>query len=172
MKKMLSVLFSLVLIGTVIGQEKYAVPEVPIEKKLSRTYFQFWGVFAVGIEFAKTHGVSPYEYGKYMGKVFAPSWNQDGGFESYVKGSIYNWENSRTDEDKPMTITENEDGSVSIFYPIQVIKKYFSGEKSYTSFEEIMSCMEGVNEVIADYMGVEVKIEVTEEDIIFNYKKK
>ncbi len=35
MKKMLSVFFSLVLAGTVIGQEKYAIPEVPIEKKLT-----------------------------------------------------------------------------------------------------------------------------------------
>ena len=63
MKKSLSLLFCLVLMGTVIGQEKYSVPEIPVKKKLNRTYSQTWGILAVGVDFAKSQGVTPYDYG-------------------------------------------------------------------------------------------------------------
>jgi hypothetical protein len=172
MKKLLSLLFCLVLMGTVIGQEKYLVPEIPVEKKLNMTYSQTWAIIAVGVDFAKSQGVTPYDYGKYIGKVFAPSWNKEAGFEGLVKGGIYSWEGFKTDEDGPMVVKEKDDGSVLLIIPIQAWKKYFSEENPIATFEEVIDCLRAVIEEIADYMSSEVKLEITEESIICELSKK
>ena len=172
MKKSLSLLFCLVLMGTVIGQEKYSVPEVPVKKKLTRTYIQTWAIIAVGVDFAKSQGVTPYDYGKYLGKVFAPSWNKEAGFEGFVKGIIYNWECFKIDEDGPMVIKEKDDGSVLLIIPIQTWKKYFPEENPYATFEDVIACMQAMIEEIADHMSSEAKVELTEESIIYEFSKK
>lgn len=172
MKKLLSLLFCIVLMGTVIGQEKYTVPEISVETKLNRTYYQTWAMLAVGVDFAKSQGVTPYEYGKYIGKVFAPSWNKEAGFEGFVKGMIYNWESFKVDEDGPLVVKEKEDGSVLLILPIQAWKKYFPEGNPYATFEEVLTCMRAMVEEIADYLSSEVKPELTEESIIYELSKK
>ena len=172
MKKLLSLLFCLVLLGTVFGQEKYSVPEIPVKDKLNRTYFQSWAILAVGVDFAKSQGVTPYEYGKYLGRLFAPSWNKESGFDGFVRGTIYNWESFKVDEDGPMVIKEKDDGSILLIIPIQAWKKYFPKENPYATFEEVMACMRAAIEEIAEYLNSEVKLELTEESIIYELSKK
>jgi len=172
MKKLLSFAICLIFICHAFGQEKYAIPERTPEQKHQRTLGQFWAVYAAGINFVKSQGISPYEYGKYIGNLFASSWNKENGFEGFVNGTIFNWENFRTDADEPLAIKEKDDGSVMIKLSVDTWKKYFPEGNPYASFKDAMDCMQGTFEPIADYMGCSVNQEVTEESIIYSIKKK
>jgi len=172
MKKLLSLLISIVFVVCAFGQEKYAVPDVSLENKLDRTYYQLWAMFAAGIDFAEAQDMSPYEYGKYMGKVFAPSWNKDAGFEGFVKGMIYNWECFKTDQDGPLVVRVIDEGTVAIQFPTISWSKYFPEGNPYGTFEEASECLRGLTEVIADYMDCKVKDEITAESIVYVISKK
>lgn len=172
MKKLLSISICLVLIGSAFGQEKFTIPELTFEQKHNRTMFQFWAVYAAGINFAKSQDISPYEYGKYIGSLFAPSWNKENGFDGLVNGTIYNWENFKTDADGQMVIKEKDDGSVIINFPAAAWKKYLPEGNPYASFLETQDCMQGIFEPIADHMGCTVIIKVAEESIIYTISKK
>ena len=172
MKKILSIAICLVFIGSAFGQEKFIVPELTSDQKHERTLFQFWSVYEAGINFAKSQDVTPYEYGKYIGNLFAPSWNKENGFDGFVNGTIYNWENFKTDADGQMVINEKDDGSVIIKFPAAAWKKYFPEENSYASFQDALDCLKGIMEPIADYMGCTIIQEVTEESIIYTINRK
>jgi len=92
MKKIFGFLFCLLISTSLLAQDKYTVPDISVEDKFNRTLGQFWGIFATSVDFAKSQGITPHDYGKYLGKVFAPTWNKEAGFEGMVWGTVYNWE--------------------------------------------------------------------------------
>ena len=94
----------ILLAGIVFGQGKFTVPELSFEQKHDRTNSQIPVFLAAGINFAKTQDVTPYEYGKKIGKLFAPTWDKEAGFDGYVNGMIYISESSRTTDDGSSTI--------------------------------------------------------------------
>ena len=71
-----------------------------------------------------------------------------------------------------MVVKEKDDGSVLLIIPIQAWKKYFSEENPIATFEEVIDCLWAVIEEIADHMNSEVKLEITEESIIYELSKK
>jgi hypothetical protein len=172
MKKYLTLIICILLVNNLLGQEKYPIPVRTADQKHARTLSQFWVVGAGGINFAKTHGVTPYEYGKYLGNLFAPSWGAGNDFNAFVKGTIYNLENFRHISDAPLVVKENQDGSVSIALNEKIMHKYFPEGNPYTSFDEVFEFMKGVNEPIADHMGAIVKAEVKDSLVIYTLKKK
>ena len=172
MKKLLSIAICLIFIGSAFGQEKFTIPERTYEQKHNRTMYQFWSFYAAGINFAKSQDVSSYEFGKYIGNLYASSWNNENGFDGFVNGMIYNWENFKTDADEQMVIKEKDDGSVIIKYPAATWKKYFPEEDSYASFQDALDCMQGILEPIAEYMGSTITHEVVEESIIYTFNAK
>lgn len=172
MKRILGIVVFLVFSVCILGQEKYAVPEVPLEKKLEQTYFQYWAIFAGGIDFAEAQGISAYEYGKYVGKLFGPSWDKEIGFEGFVDGMIYVWECFKTDQDGPMVVREIDEGTVAVQFPTIAWKKYFPEGNPYGTFEEVMECLRGLLEGVVDYMDCKVKHEITAESIVYVISKK
>lgn len=172
MKKLLSIAICFIIICSAFGQEKFTVPERTTEQKHQRTLSQTWVMFAAGINFAKSQGTSPYEYGKYIGNLFAPSWNKENGFDGLVRGTIFNTENFRTDADIPIVIKEKDDGSVIIKISAETYGKYFPEGNPYASFKDAMDCMQGAYEPIADHMGCSIIQEVTEDSITATLSKK
>jgi hypothetical protein len=172
MKRIFVFLLGLMFSAALLGQEKYAVPDISVENKFNRTLGQFWGLFAASVDFAKSQGVTPHEYGKHLGKVFATTWNKDAGFEGMVRGTIYNWETFKTDEDGPVKVKEMDNGSVIITVPRRAWDKYFSENFPPIAFEEMLECMQGIMDEIANYLGGEVKQKITDEDVIFELKEK
>ena len=143
MKKVIIAAAFILLAGVVFGQGKFTVPELSFEQKHNRTNSQFPVLIAAGINFAKTQDVTPYEYGKKIGKLFAPTWDKEAGFDGYVNGVIYISESSRTTDDGPIEIKENDDGSVTIIRDQGPMSKY--GD-TYATFEERCECMTGIAE--------------------------
>ena len=52
------------------------------------------------------------------------------------------------------------------------MEKIFSEENPIATFEEVIDCLRAVIEEIADHMNSEVKLEITEESIIYELSKK
>jgi len=172
MKKLIITVAFILFAGVVFGQEKFTVPDITPAQKHNRTNFQFWFMHAAGINFAKTQDTSPYEYGKYIGNLAAPSWDKEAGFDGFVSGLIYNWETFKSDEDGPMIIKENDDGSVTIEYPIKAWKKFLPEGNSYASFQESMESLRGIGETIAEYLGCAIAQEISQESIFFTINRK
>ena len=173
MKKLIIIAAAFILFaGVAFGQEKFTVPDISPAQKHNRTNSQFWIMHAAGINFAKAQDISPYDYGKHIGNLFAPSWNKEAGFEGFVNGVIYNWETFKSDEDGPILLKVKEDGSVSILVPIEAYRKYFPGENAYATFEETMECWQGIVEQIADYIGSVATMKITEESVVTVISKK
>ncbi len=126
MKKYLTIIICLALACDLLAQEKYSVPVFTGDQKHEGMLRQFWYLAAAGCNFAKTHGVTPYEYGKYVGNLFAPTWGAANDFEGYVRGMIYNFEFMRLNSMAALVVKENEDGSVSIRYRGQFFESAFS----------------------------------------------
>jgi hypothetical protein len=171
MRRIFVILFCFSLTSSLLAQEKYTVPDIRLEEKFDRILGQFWGIFATSVDFAKSQGITPYDYGKYLGKVFAPTWNKDAGFEGLVRGTLYNWENFKRDEDGKIQLQEMDDGSVVISVPRMAWDRYFSENFPPVSFKETMECMQGVSEEIATHLSAEIKQKITDEEIIFVLKK-
>mgnify|MGYP000651646991 CR=1 FL=1 len=124
MKKLLSCAICLIFIGNVFGQEKFTIPERTPEQKHQTTMFQYHAMVAAGIHFAKSQGISPYEYGKYVGDLVAQTWNNENGFDRYVNMTIFSLEDFRTDADIPLEIIEKDDSSVIIKFSTEISGKF------------------------------------------------
>ena len=169
MKKLLSFCLCLLLAGGLFAQEKFTVPERTPDQKHLRALYQSWSIYAVGIKFAKTHGVSAYDYGKYIGKEFALSWNKEAGFDGFVSGMIYNWESFKIDSDGEIVIIENNDGSVIVKYPAIALSKFFPENDPYASYKEALDCYRGILENIGDYLGCTIVQEVIGESLVITF---
>jgi hypothetical protein len=169
MKSLISILLGLFFIGNAIGQDKFTVPELSLEQKHNRVNSQIPAFLSAGISFAKTKDVTPYEYGKYVGKLFASTWDKDAGFDGFVNGMIFISESGRSNEDRLIEIKENGDGSVTIIRPPGPMSKYGN---AFATIEERNECMTGVLEQIAKYMGCTISREDTELTSIITIKKK
>jgi len=172
MKKYLTFIICLVLAGNLLAQEKYPLPVLTGDQKHGRMLGQFWYLGAAGCNFAKTHGVTAYEYGKYIGNLYAPTWGEGNNFEGYVKGVIYNFECMRLNSDSGMVVKVNEDESVSIRLDGNFLKKLFPEGNGFASYDECVEFMKGVFEPISDHMGATIKIEFQENLMITTLKKK
>ena len=172
MKKSLTIIICLVLTASLIAQEKYPVPVRTADQKHGRALFQFYSCLAAGISFAKAHGVTPYEFGKYMGNLYAPSWGAGNDYEAFVKGSIYNFESFRHVTDAALVVEENKDGSVSIIMNDKMWHKYFPEGKGYASYGEFNECMKGLMEPISNHMGATLSKENRDSLLIYTFRKK
>lgn len=172
MKKLLSISICLLFIGSVFAQEKFVVPERTPEQKHRRATLMFWSWYGAGINFAKSQGVSAYDYGKYVGTLYAIGWNKENGLDGFVNGMIFNWKNMKFDADGEIVVKENDDGSVVVTYPAIIIKSYFPEENPYASYKESIDCFRGTMEEIGDYLGCTFSQEVTDDFIVNTFRKK
>jgi hypothetical protein len=172
MKKYLAFFTCLILACSLLAQEKYPIPVRSGDQKHSRMVYQYWALTAGGINFAKSHGVTPYDYGKYVGNMFAPSWGAGNNFEAYVKGMIANWESMRLATDPGFVVKEEKDGSVIVSANEKILHRYFPEGKGYSTFNEFIEYFRGVGDPIADYMGAKVQLEIKDTLIIFTMRKK
>jgi hypothetical protein len=172
MKKIFFFVFSILLAGTLLAQEKYQVPFRTADQKHGRTLSQFYWADAAGIAFAKSRGVSPYDFGKFCGNLAAPTWGSGNDFEGLVRGIIYNLENFRHISDTPLIVKENEDGSVSIIASDNMIHKYFPEGKSVVSYDEVKEAMKGNMEPIATHMGATITMETQDTLLVIKLMKK
>lgn len=162
----------LMFIGSVFAQEKFTVPERTVEQKFHRALYSGWTNFAAGIMFAKSQGLSAYEYGQFVGKEFAKSWNKENGFDGFVRGMLFNYESSRFESDDEIVVKEIDDGTVIIEYPTVIFKRYFPEDNIYVSYEDAKDCFKAVLFEIGDYLGCKVSLEEKGDVTVNTFTKK
>jgi len=172
MRKLLLLLICILFAYPILAQEKYPVPVLNSDQKHGLVVGQAWVFAAAGMNFAKTKGVSPYEYGKYLGTLFAPSWGGGNDFDRFVKGVIYNYESFRQASDAPLQVKENQDGSVTVLTSEQMWHKYFPVESPFASYNDFLEFVKGLNEPIANHMGAITTMEGKDNQLIFTFRRK
>lgn len=170
MKQYLLLATCLLLSGIVLSQEKYTVKIPTGDQKHSQAIFELYGFMGAGINFAKSHGVTPYEYGKYLGNLFAPGWS--GGFDVFVKEVIGHNELTRRASDPSVDVKENSDGSVTITSDQKMWRRYFGDDNKIATMNEFIDYLKGLYEPIADRMGAITKVELKDASMVFTLMKK
>ncbi|HLN54727.1 MAG TPA: hypothetical protein VK207_01975 [Bacteroidales bacterium] len=173
MKKLLFSLISILFSAGMFAQDKYPVPVRTVEQKHQNLVFQLYiAGFGGGINFAKSHGATPYEYGTYLGKMFAPGWGEPGNFDRLVKGWLVNLEDSRVASDPPLVVKENQSGSVSITASEQMFHNFFPDGNEIVSYTDFLDFLRGIMSEIGDYLGAKVSIDNKDGLLVFNYVRK
>ena len=160
-------------VTSVVGQETFKLPELTVEQKYKSMVRMFWGNIAPGIRFAKSYNVSPYEYGKFYGKLFAQYWNKEVGFKGYVQGVLRNWSFFITDTDSKIIIEKESDNMLIFKVPPSAFFNYFGKEGRHgVSAEEMLQMINGSHEQIAGYLGCTSNMVLEGEWIIVTVKEK
>ena len=71
------------------AQDLFSVPELTQQNKQEVLYNHVIAYAVTGINFAKSQGVSPYDYGVHVGKLFTSFWNPEQGLPALGNGLIY-----------------------------------------------------------------------------------
>jgi hypothetical protein len=148
MKQIFLGLFCIAIAASLLAQEKYPTPTIPLDQKFNRSVNQIWALTAAGINQAKANGISPYDYGRSIGKLYAPTWgNRD--FDGFVKGMLGNFEYLRTPQEKPAVAKVNPDGSVALITDDKVMHTYFDRKPFNVNYEECLQYFNGILDVFA-----------------------
>ncbi|TVR68228.1 MAG: hypothetical protein EA408_13745 [Marinilabiliales bacterium] len=170
MKKLTLFIAAIFLAMGLYAQQEFIVPEVPVAQKHQRMLSQFDGMLAVGINFAKTQGLTAAEYGSLIGEQFKYSWNKEAGFEGFVKGMLYNASCFLVDPGTEITINTAEKvkfktrlwaASIKVNEPVYGV--------TYTECMDFFNAMAGK---IGDYLGANYDGSYDDEWVYFTITKK
>ena len=152
------------------AQEKFNVPEVPVELKHQNMLFQFDAILTVSINYAKTQGLTATEYGALIGEQFKYSWNKEAGFEGYVKGMLHNMSCFLVDPGIEITTNTVEKVKFKTRLMGSGIKK---NEPVYgVTYKEYIDFLKAITSTIGDYLGVKSELSYDDEWIYFTVSKK
>ena len=91
MKKILLLSVLLLTVFTASAQTKFSVPVPTSEQKYNVTRMLLYNNILGFITAAKNDGISAAEFGKKVGALFVPVWDENGGFEPYVNFLLNSW---------------------------------------------------------------------------------
>ena len=149
----ISILFAgFLLLALVPAQAQLGVPEVTKESNQEVLYMHVIAYSSVGIDFAKTQGVSPKEYGEFIGKKFIPFWDPSGGFPLFAGQTMYILANMHPDNE--MQIIEQDDGMIK-FKMKNVNAMFMEGAAFGITYSEFLECSEGILSTLAEFMKVD-----------------
>ena len=170
MKNSIFFIAAIFLTTGLCAQEKFNVPEVLVEQKLQRMVGQFDAIITVGINYAKTQGLTAAEYGTLIGEQFKYSWNKDAGFEGFVKGMLYNMSCFLSDPGIEITINTAEKVKFKTRLMGTGIK---NNEPVYgVTHKEYMDFLKAITSTIGDYLGCKSEQSYDDEWIYFTVSKK
>jgi hypothetical protein len=148
MKQVFLTLLCMAVAAGLLAQEKYPTPTPTADQKFKRAVNQYWSLTAAAINQAKANGITPYDYGKSIGKLYAPTWrNPD--FDGFVKGMLWNFEMFRAPQEKQAVAKENSDGSVTLSMDDKVIHGFFANKPFNVTYDEVLDYYKGITEVFA-----------------------
>lgn len=150
MKYLLCTFIGMLTICTISAQDKFAIPNVTADQEKEILYNHAMAYFATGISFAKTKGVSPGAYGKYVGEQFKPFWNPDQGFEALGNTLMFFLKGMHPNNE--MQIVEQSDNLLC--FKLKNVDALFQNGPAYgISYEDFLQCSKGILETIAIHMN-------------------
>jgi len=170
MKKLILFIAAIFLTMGLYAQEKFIVPEISVAEK-HRTMLNYYSSeVIVGINFAKTHGLTAFEYGSSIGEKFMYSWNKEAGFEGFVNGKLRAMSRHLVDPGIEITINTAEKVKFKCRLPHARIKM---NEPVYgVTYKEFMDYHIAMFSKIADYMGADYEGSYDDEWVYYTITKK
>lgn len=167
-----TILFAFLLSGTVFTQEKkqkVEAPQLTVEQKWKRSMYNLTSIFIASIAYAKSQGKSPSHYGKYMGELFATSWEGVKGVTDFIEAMHWNWQMW---EDFQIEVLEESEN----FYKAKIKgigEKYVTGwPEAGVTLNEYYDCWEQVMNQITKSLGLEFKQNIEGDWIVFTVAEK
>ena len=169
-----AILVIFILSGSILAQEieqKTEFPYLTLRQKWQRATNDLNLFIIAGISYVKSQGKPVADFGKYLGELFAPNWEEvkGKGVWGFVEGIYRNWQVLRGFNMRLLSITKT-----SIEAKIQDI-----GEASLETWTESGVTKEDyfrfygqLMVTITDYLGLEYKQEVEEDWIYFTVTEK
>lgn len=159
--KNISLLIGFLLITNLaVGQEKFLVPEVTQAQKLEILYNHAISYFVTGISFAKTQGITPSEYGKYIGKEFIPYWDKNLGFDAYVNKMIYLFNGFHSNNEMQIINMGNDYVKIRLK---NVDLPFKQGPMLGVTYDEFLECSYGILSQISEYMNVKFSHNISDQ---------
>jgi hypothetical protein len=173
MKKFILLTLCVIFSLNLNSQDLFKVPEPRLEAKHSMMVMMFWANLAPGVHYAKSQGISPYEYGQYYGKLFSENRNTDAGFIGYAQSILFNWANFVRDIDDKIIIDSESDSLLIFKVPSKIMLDLFGPDGfAGVTAEEMLQMMNGSHKLISEAYGCESKMKLDKDWIIVTVKSK
>lgn len=131
------------------AQQSFTIPEVTNDQEKEILYNHVIAYCATGITFAKTKGVSPEEYGKYIGEQFKPFWNPEQGFPMFTGTIMFILKGMHPNNE--MEILEQNEKLIR--FKMKNVDAMFQMGPAYgVTYKEFLECSEGVLSTLANHM--------------------
>jgi hypothetical protein len=128
------------------------VPQLSQEQKEEVLFQHVMAYATTGIAFAKSKGVSPEDYGRFIGKSFSSFWDQNAGYKMFAGQLMYIL--SGLYPDNQMEILEQNDRMIR-FRMKNVDLSFQNGPMFGVAYQEFLDCSFGIISELAAYMGVD-----------------
>lgn len=152
MKSIALIFIGVFAVSFLHAQQPFSVPEVTNDQEKEILYNHMIAYCATGITFAKTKGVSPEEYGKYIAEQFKPFWNPDQGFPVFTNTIMFILKGMHPANE--MQILDQNEKMVR--FKMKNVDAMFQMGPAYgITYTEFLQCSKGVLETLAEYMNSE-----------------
>ena len=158
--------------STSIAQEKkqkVEAPQLTLEQKWQRAESNLTSTLIASIAYAKSLGKSSSHYGKYMGEMFATSWDGQFSVADFIEAMHWNWQMWGDFQIEDLEESEN-------FYKAKVKgvgEKYVTGwTDSGVTLNEYYDCWGQMMTQIAKSLGLEYEQKVEDDWIVFTVTEK
>lgn len=142
------------------AQEKFQVPQPTTDQKIEILYNHVIAYAVTGIGFAKSQGVTPEEYGKFMGKKFTQYWDPSAGFHQLVNQLMFILAGMHPDNQ--MQIVKQDEKSIT-FKMKNVDIAFKNGPMFGVTYQDFLDCSQGIISTLAGYMHSSLSQRITEE---------
>ncbi|HKI89642.1 MAG TPA: hypothetical protein VKA38_11490 [Draconibacterium sp.] len=160
MKSLAFLFIAFMLSAYLTAQEKFTVPQLTPEQKTEVLYNHVIAYATTGISFAKSHGISPEEYGVFIGKKFSTYWNPDAGFPMLVNQMMFILAGMHPNNE--MQIVKQDEKSIT-FKMKNVDLAFQNGPMFDVSYQDFLDCSFGIISVLARYMNSGFSHKMTED---------
>ena len=167
------VIFMFISSSSIFAQEKKVqtaqkieLPQLNLEQKLDRAVMNLSAFIIGGIAHAKSMGKTPEDYGKFIGEIFAPGWEETKGksIAEYIENM---YKNFQADKNCQWEILEESDKMVKVRmkrFGNTAVKAY---ERTGVTPQEYDRCMSKIMQTITNYLGFYYNQGLQDDWIIF-----
>ena len=128
----------------------FTVPDITPEQKQEILYSHVMAYAVTGIGFAKAQGVSPEDYGNYIGNQFTSFWDPAAGFAAFANGLIFILAGMHPDNE--MQIVDQNEKMVH-FKLKNVDFSFKNGPMFGVTYDEMLECSKGIIATLASHMN-------------------
>ena len=166
MKKIL-ISFIFIAAYAICPAQEYSIPELTSAQKHSRMLYINHNFIISTIATAKNAGVSIEDNASFVSDYVKTTWDKEAGFEGFVKGTIYNWENFRRESDPPMEIEQQTDNQITVKYKNNFMELFEKGDIFNVSYDEFMDWMIIMHRRIGEYLGGNFEMRKTKDGWLY-----